>query len=143
MYASGRGVEQDYGKAKQWYQKAAEQGNAKAKYNLGVMYAIGQGLRQDYAKAKSLYEEAAAQGDTSAQYNLGVFYYKGYGVRQNTAAAKEWFGKACDNGFQKGCDAYARLNRRCFFALYSSALPGKTGGIVVLSKALDRHWRKD
>ena len=33
--------------AAQWLRKAAEQGNAKAQYNLGEMYHIGQGVRQD------------------------------------------------------------------------------------------------
>ena len=31
--------------------QAAEQGNAAAQFNLGVMYENGQGVRQDYAQA--------------------------------------------------------------------------------------------
>ena len=34
------------------------------------------------------------------------------GVRQNYVVAKEWFGKACDNGYQNGCDAYKELNQQ-------------------------------
>jgi hypothetical protein len=30
-----------------WYQKAADQGHAKAQYNLGVMYANGKGVLKD------------------------------------------------------------------------------------------------
>ena len=41
-----------------------------------------------------------------------VMYENGEGVRQNIFEAKEWYGKACDNGDQDGCDAYARLNSR-------------------------------
>jgi len=37
-------------------------------------------------------------------------YNNGQGVRVNKATAKEWFGKACDNGEQKGCDRYRELS---------------------------------
>lgn len=89
--------------------QAAEQGNAKAQYNLGVMYAQGLGVRQDYTQAVQWYRKAAEQGDAEAQYNLGLMYYKGEGVRQDLALAQEWFGKACQNGNQIGCNNYQRL----------------------------------
>ena len=38
MYEEGRGVEQDYATAVEWFRKAADQGDANAQYNLGVMY---------------------------------------------------------------------------------------------------------
>ena len=52
--------------------QAAEQGNADAQFNLGVMYDTGQGVRQDYAQAVQWYRKAAEQGLADAQYNLGV-----------------------------------------------------------------------
>lgn len=72
--------------------QAAEQGNAAAQFNLGVMYENG-------------------QGDAQAQLALGLRYATGQGVRQDIVIAKEWFGKACDNGLQQGCDAYRELNQ--------------------------------
>ncbi|MDA0238165.1 MAG: hypothetical protein O3B03_06590, partial [Proteobacteria bacterium] len=42
---------QDDAKAVKWYRRAAEQGNAKAQYNLGLMYDNGQGVPQDYQEA--------------------------------------------------------------------------------------------
>ena len=93
-------------------QKLANQGDAAAQYNLGLMYDKGEGVRQDYLKARQWYEKAANQGYAQAQFNLGVIYYHGKGVRQNIATAKEFFGKACDNGFQEGCDNYRKLNQR-------------------------------
>ncbi|HIF8528697.1 hypothetical protein [Neisseria meningitidis] len=53
--------------------------------------------------------QAAAQGHAQAQNNLGNMYADGRGVRQDLALAQEWFGKACQNGYQKGCDNYQRL----------------------------------
>ena len=93
-------------------QRLANQGDATAQHNLGVMYTKGSGVRQDYAKAAQWYEKAANQGFAFAQSNLGTMYYEGKGVRQNMATAKEWFGKACDNGAQNGCDGYRILNQR-------------------------------
>ena len=65
---------QDYGKARQWFEKAAAQGDAMAQGNLGVLYENGQGVPQDYGKARQWYEQAAAQGYAKAQVNLGVLY---------------------------------------------------------------------
>ncbi|PAX24878.1 hypothetical protein CKX34_01650, partial [Neisseria gonorrhoeae] len=67
--------------------QAAEQGNAAAQFNLGVMYENGQGVRQDYVQAVQWYRKASEQGDAQAQYNLGLMYYDGRGVRQDLALA--------------------------------------------------------
>ncbi len=40
-YDKGQGVPQDYAEAVRWYRKVAEQGNASAQFNLGVMYDSG------------------------------------------------------------------------------------------------------
>ena len=52
----------------------AENGNAAAQYNLGVMYHEGKGMPQDYAKAVRWFRDAANQGNAYAQHNLGVMY---------------------------------------------------------------------
>ena len=41
----------------------AEQGYAKAQFNLGVMYYQGDGVLRNYAKALEWYKQAAEQGD--------------------------------------------------------------------------------
>ena len=51
----------DYAKAREWYEKAADMGDAYAMYNLGALYQDGQGVAQDYAKARELFEKAAAK----------------------------------------------------------------------------------
>ena len=90
--------------------QAAEQGNATAQYNLGVMYDNGQGVRQDDAQAVHWYRKAAEQGNVEAQHNLGAMYANGQGVRRDHKIAKEWLGKACDNGLQQSCDTYRTLD---------------------------------
>ena len=52
MYYRGRGVAQDYTKAREWLEKAATQGNANAQFSLGLMYKNGRGVAQDDARAR-------------------------------------------------------------------------------------------
>jgi TPR repeat protein len=51
MYANGKGVLKDAKQAASWYQKAAEQENAGAQYNLGNMYDFGKGVLKDAKQA--------------------------------------------------------------------------------------------
>ena len=65
---------------------------------------------RDDLKALEWFRKAANQGEAEAQNWLAVFYDNGRSIRINKTKAKEWYGKACDNGYQKGCDGYKRLN---------------------------------
>jgi TPR repeat protein len=96
---------QDLAKAAAIYRKAAEQGDAAAQYNLGIMYDHGRGVPQDYAQAALWYRKAAEQGFASAQLNLGAAYYEGQGVTQDYAQAAAWYRKAAEQG-----DATAQFN---------------------------------
>ena len=58
------------------------------------------------------YNLSALQGYAPAQYNLGLIYANGQGVIPNKRIAKDWFGKACDNGFQEGCDRFRELKEQ-------------------------------
>lgn len=89
MYSSGDGTKIDYIEAKNWFLKAAEQGQAKAQFNLGVLYFNGQGVKQDYFKAAEWHQKAAEQGYADAQYNLAKIYYLGKGVKQDFVNAKK------------------------------------------------------
>ena len=62
--------------------KAAEQGDAQAKFNLGFMYDNGYGVPQDDKEAVKGTTKAAEQGDAKEQNNLGAMYYNGNGVPQ-------------------------------------------------------------
>ncbi|MDG4550199.1 MAG: hypothetical protein P9G45_07275, partial [Candidatus Contendobacter sp.] len=89
-YGDGRGVPKDNAEAVMWY-KAAEQGDADAQFNLGVMYDNGQGVRKDEAEAVKWYRKAAEQGNADAQNNLGWMYTNGQGVRKDEAEAVKWY----------------------------------------------------
>ena len=97
-YAEGKGVEQNYTKAFEYFIKAADQGNIFAQFNLGIMYDNGLGVTQNYSKAFEYYQKAADQGYDYGQFNLGIMYDNGEGVEQNYAKAVEYYQKAFDQG---------------------------------------------
>ena len=98
MYQNGFGVEQDYAKAFELYQKAADQEYALAQYALGYMYYIGVGVTMDEAKAVKWFKKAAEQGVSEAQFRLGHMYRYCLGVDKDYAKAVEWFQKAAEQG---------------------------------------------
>jgi uncharacterized protein len=69
----------------------AENGIAKAQYELGIAYAHGHIVKQDNEQAAKWYRLAAEQGNSKAQYNLGVMYVKGLGVLTSEDEAMKWF----------------------------------------------------
>jgi TPR repeat protein len=74
------GTPQDLRLAAEWYHKAAEQGDAKAQNNLGVMYEFGYGVPVDPQEAVVWYRKAAEQGNIKSHINLGNIYAKGKDV---------------------------------------------------------------
>ena len=70
LYTDGQGVARDYGKAREWYEKAAAKDHASAMFNLGWLYENGRGVTQDYINARGWYEKAAEKGDERAKAKL-------------------------------------------------------------------------
>jgi len=126
MYYYGDGVAKDFEEAFKWYRKAAEQGNraakkalsdaadqgqAQAQYNLGLVYASGHGVSKDLEQAVKWYRKAADQGDAKAQSLLveidsgytdddlfGLAYAGGDGGTKDKAERVKWLRKAADQG---------------------------------------------
>ena len=88
----------DYATALREWKPLAEQGNADAQFNLGLMYRKGEGVLQDYKTAMKWYKLAAEQGHASAQTNLGTMYDDGQGVLQDYIRAHMWFNIAASSG---------------------------------------------
>ena len=83
----------------------AEQGNAIAQNNLGIMYRRGRGVAENYAEAVRWYRLAAEQGNATAQVSLGYMYANGDGVPQNDVRAYMWYSVTAAQ------DSHARDNR--------------------------------
>jgi TPR repeat protein len=90
----------DYASAFRLMKPLAENGDAKAQHNLGVMYDRGRGIPQDHTKAWKWYRRAAEQGFPEAQHNLGFMYYQGQGVPQNYTEAAKWYRRAAEQGMK-------------------------------------------
>ena len=81
MYHNGRGVEQSYERAFEYYEQAADLGHADAQFALGLLYATGQGVTKDELKAKEWWTASAAQGDEQAIKNLQILEKE---IKKNT-----------------------------------------------------------
>ena len=101
----------DYAMAYPLTRPLADQGDAVAQSNIGVMYFNGQGVAQDYAEAVRLFRLAADQGGPAGQRGLGVMYDHGYGVAQDYAEAARWYSLAANQG-----DAIAQFNLGVLYA---------------------------
>lgn len=78
--------------------KMAEQGNARAMNNLGLLYERGLGVEKDYQKAFGWYQKAADKGFVAAIYKIGYSYEHGLGTKKNLKEAESWYSKVVDNG---------------------------------------------
>ena len=92
----------DFATALREWKPLAEQGNAVAQYNLGLMYKDGKGVPQDYKTAVKWYRLAAEQGNSLAQGNLGVMYALGKGVIKDFVYAHMWGNLGASNGNENG-----------------------------------------
>ena len=93
-YYFGKGVEQSYEQAIEYFTLALQQDDPHAMSGLGTMYHQGEGVTKSIEKAIELYTQAANQGHANAQVNLGCLFYHGNGVDQSNEHAREWWIKA-------------------------------------------------
>ncbi|MCY7305827.1 MAG: sel1 repeat family protein [Rhodoferax sp.] len=89
--ADAANARNDYVNALRIFRALAQEGDAIAQFNLGVMLDFGQGTAPDQAQAITWYRRAAAQGHGAAQFNLGGMYLEGLGVAKDPVRAYMWF----------------------------------------------------
>ena len=80
------------------FKQAADQGNAGAQYNLGLMYNDGQGVTKNRKEAARWFQKAAERGFAKAQDILGLMYSNGKIVPRDYIQAHMWFHLAGING---------------------------------------------
>lgn len=90
--------------AVEYWQQAAEQGYAKAQYQLGHYYYNYGRNNNKNKKAFEWYTKAAEQGYTLAQYELGFLYTYGLGVPMNRKMSSYWYEKAAEGGVASAAD---------------------------------------
>jgi TPR repeat protein len=100
QYYYGIGVTQNYATALQYYQQAAELGDADAQFISGGMYFQGLGTSRDFLKAFRLLRQAAQNGKSSpeSQRILAQAYLLGSGIPKNYEKARYWYDRAAESG---------------------------------------------
>ena len=98
MYAQGHGVPQDFKKAFEIFKKVADEGDADAQYNVGLLYLSGQGVKKDSEEAAKYFGLATAQGQSDAEYNQALLYLYGKDESDKRKAFKI-LQKLANNGF--------------------------------------------
>jgi TPR repeat protein len=81
------GTKKDYAKISEWFIQSAEQGHAKAQYNLGLLYLGGMGVDKDLTRSIEWFTKSATQGEKDAQYLLGILYLNDTNVAREDIAA--------------------------------------------------------
>jgi HEAT repeat protein len=74
MCSRARGVPLDFRRAAEWWQRAADKGEARAQHGLGLLYRSGTGVRIDEQAGLAWLEKAAEQGHLDAQADLAGIY---------------------------------------------------------------------
>lgn len=140
--------------------KAADQGDAKAQYSLGLMFENGRvddpsktvleraleqygTVQQDYPQAVAWYRKAAKQGHAEAQFKLGLIYnkgrgvpkdyFQGKGVHKDYAQAVVWYSKAAEQGH-----AVAQNNLGAMYYNGSGVSQDYTQALTWFRKAADQ-----
>jgi TPR repeat protein len=103
------GVAGDSAQAREWYQRAAEQGSVSAQYYLGNWY-LTRSREPDMDSALHWLGRAAGREHAEAQLLLADLYRAGTRVTKDLAAAAIWYGRAADAG---NADAMCGVARLC------------------------------
>jgi TPR repeat protein len=78
----------------------AEEGNAAAQYNLGLLFRYGKGRPVDLEVAADWCLKAADAGFVPAQYEMAKMYEEGEGVRKNVVQAHKYYKLAAEQRYK-------------------------------------------
>lgn len=123
----GLGLDRNYAKAVDLYERAVAGGHVDALTSLASLYVIGGPDKKPRpADAIRLYTKAADLGDPAGLLSLGQCYHDGYGVDRDDAEAARLWRRAAQMNL-----AAAQFNLGCLYA------NGEGVGAVDLNAALD------
>jgi TPR repeat protein len=89
----------NFGKACEWYGKAAELDVPEAIFNVGICYEIGMGSAPDDKKALENFQKSADKGLPQAELKLASLYLNGDMVGQDATKGIEYLRKAAEKNF--------------------------------------------
>ncbi|BCB20900.1 SEL1-like repeat protein [Bosea sp. ANAM02] len=90
--------------------KAAQDGDARAVYELASKAADGPANQRDPKLALRLFERAAVAGLAPAQFRVGNMFEKGIGTQRDLSLARIWYQRAAERGNAKAMHNLAVLH---------------------------------
>ncbi|KAK4144360.1 uncharacterized protein C8A04DRAFT_27814 [Dichotomopilus funicola] len=105
MYMRGEGAEQNFDRAKIWFERGDVLKDAQSQYGLGLLYLHGYGTRVNVGKAIDQFKAAASQDYAAAQLQL-AYLYLDRGSNEDIAMANHYFETAARWG---NMEAYYHL----------------------------------
>lgn len=105
----GYGMTADPARAAYWYRRAAEAGDPRAQYNLGLMLKLGLGVSRDYDQALVWLRRAAERGSGEACFVLGNMARLGQGMPLDLKVATDWYRRAAERGHPASQHALANM----------------------------------
>lgn len=122
---------------------SAAQGNAAARYSLGMAYLDGWEVAADQQQALQWLRQAAAGGNAPAQYQLGLLYGAGKGVPADPAAALAFERAAAEQAYgpalvglgwrYRNGDGLGKDPAQAVFWFERAAIAGQVGGMYGLA----------
>ena len=88
----------DYGQAKEIWQKMADDGDAYAMNNLGIIYDRGLGVSVDLGRALFWFAKSANEGNPQGMSNYGWMLDQGRGIAPSPTEAARWYDKSARLG---------------------------------------------
>lgn len=129
FYKVGRGMPQNYGQAKRWFEEAAKQGHAEAQFNLGMLYLQGDAPPRSPQMALYWFTRAAEQGIVPAFAKLGEMYQEAQAGQEDFVQAYMWLQLAAVNAHASSVERRDKLAMKMTYAQIAEA------------EKLAREWR--
>ncbi len=114
LFQQGKGVTEDHDHALKYIVEAANLGDPRAQYELGIEYEKGIIVPRDIEKAAKWLHKSALQDNSDGQFAYAVMLATAFGKgldqtsEQQRKEAKAWFEKAVNNGHPDAA-AYIRI----------------------------------
>ncbi len=90
--------EQQFEKARDYWEDSTLDGNISASFNLGLLLSKGIGGPVDAERAVRLFRRVAEAGLAIGQHNLALAYYSGRGIAKDNEQARAWWERAARQG---------------------------------------------
>lgn len=98
-YYGGKGIAINLRESFKWYARAANQNDAEAQHQLGMMYLNAKGTRQDFNLAYVWLRKSAKKGHAKAQNALAYIYETGMVAHKSMQNALKWYQKSAQQGY--------------------------------------------